>query len=299
MDIRRLDLNLLVVFDTVYRTRNLTAAGGALALSQPAMSHALRRLRDALKDPVFVRLRRGLEPTPFADQLASPVAHALGELRRALDKSQFAPSISTRTFRIAMTDIGEQVFLPSLGRYFGTVAPRASLQTSQIPVKDLREAMADGQVDIAMGFIPQLGAGFCQQLLFKDHYVCMARNRHPHISAPLTLEKYRRASHAVVSSEGTGHGEVIERVLQAKQVGARVSLRVSHFVTVPTIVARTDLAVVLPWNLARSFQFLKVKLFPLPFDLPDFDINQYWHERYHFDPAGQWLRKSVAELFMR
>src|SRR5262245_13009468 len=268
MDIRRLDLNLLRVFETVYRTRNLTTAGEALALSQPAMSHALRRLREALKDPLFVRLPRGLRPTPYADQLASPVTRALGELRTALDRSKFEPSSSTRTFRIAMTDIGEQVFLPALTRHFQRVAPVATLQTRQIPVKDLREAMHGGEVDAAMGFIPQLGAGFYQQRLFLDDYVCMARRGHPHISAPLTLEKYRRTTHALVSSEGTGHGERIEHALQSRHIRAKVALRVTHFLAVPSIVAHTDLAVVLPRNLAESFSFLRVQLFALPFELP-------------------------------
>jgi DNA-binding transcriptional LysR family regulator len=150
-----------------------------------------------------------------------------------------------------------------------------------------------------MGFIPQLGAGFYQQGLFLDHYVCMARKGHPHINPPLTLEKYRRAAHAVVSSEGTGHGERIERTLQSKHIRAKVALRVTHFLAVPSIVARTDLAVVLPTNLAESFSALKVRLFALPFELPAFEVKQYWHERYHFDPAVQWLRKTTAQLFMR
>src|SRR5262245_1956109 len=163
MDLRRVDLNLLVVFDAVYRTGKLSAAGEALALSQPAMSHALRRLRETLKDPLFVRLPRGLQPTPFADELAGGVTRALAELRNAIGKPKFDPAEAARLFRIAMTDIGEQVFLPKLARHLQAAAPEVSLQAYQLPVKELLTAMYEGEIDLAMGFIPQLRAGFFQQ----------------------------------------------------------------------------------------------------------------------------------------
>jgi DNA-binding transcriptional LysR family regulator len=298
MDIRRIDLNLLVLFEAVYRLRNLTAAGESLGLSQPAMSHALRRLRDMLQDPLFVRLPKGLQPTPFAENLASQVTQGLGVLRGALDKAEFVPATSSRLFRIVMTDIGEYVFVPALSRRLEALAPQVTLETLQLPVKELKEAMANGEVDLAMGFVPRLGAGFHQQRLFSDHYVCMVRRDHRDIRSTLTLKQYLGATHALIASEGTGHGERIERALLDRNPSARIALRMNRFLAMPAVIENTDMLVTLPNNLAESFRLqFKVRVLPVPFDLPGYEVNQFWHERYHLESGNRWLRKTLAELF--
>jgi DNA-binding transcriptional LysR family regulator len=296
---KRIDLNLLVVFEAIYGKRNLTAAGETLGLSQPAMSHALSRLRQLYEDALFVRLPRGLHPTPYAEKLARSVATGLDAIRGTLARLEFEPRASTRVFRLAMTDIGEQVFLPALTRHLSAAAPGVSVQTVQIPVKDLEKTMASGDVDLALGFIPQLRTGFYQQRLFRDSYASVARAEHPQIRGSLTLQQYRQAGHALVFSAGTGHGQVIERVLQRKDVRGRVALRITHFLALPAIVASTDLIATLPKNLAVSFAaFPKIRIFTPPVDFPAFDVKQYWHERFHREPGHRWLRGLIGKLFL-
>lgn len=299
-DIRRIDLNLLVVFDAIYKSRNLTAAGAALGLSQPAMSHALKRLRWMLQDPLFVRLPRGLQPTPHAEQLAGPVAQGLESIRGTLDRAGFDPSTSKRTFRLAMTDIGEQVFLPALLGHLLRHAPGVAVQTCQITTEDLRDAMASGGVDLALGFIPQLGPGFLQMRLFRSVYACVVRHGHPDIHETLSLKQYREARHALVLSAGTGHGEVIERAMLAKKIDSNAIQRISHFLAIPAILASTDLVATLPRNLAEAFgQQRKLRLLPPPLELPAFDITLYWHARYDLEPGNRWLREVIGKLFRR
>lgn len=298
-DLRRVDLNLLVVFDAVMRARNLSAAGQALGLSQPAMSHALNRLRETFKDPLFVRLPRGLQPTPYAEGVAGAVQQMLELVRGTLDRVGFDPRTASRRLRIAMTDIGEFVFLPRLASRLAALAPGISIESVQIPVDALRDAMAAGEVDLAMGFIPQLSAGFRQQRLFRDDYACIVREDHPRVRDGLGLKAFREARHVLVASEGTGHGEVIGRALARKSVKAAVALRVVHFLAVPQIVAGSDLVAVLPRNLARAFaDSHPIRLFDSPIELPPFDVRQYWHERYHREPGNRWLRGVAAELFL-
>jgi DNA-binding transcriptional LysR family regulator len=295
---RRLDLNLLVIFDAIYRARNLTAAGEALGLSQPAMSHALARLREMFNDPLFVKLPRGLQPTPYADEVAPAVIQGLGTLRGSLEKAGFDPATSQRTFRFAMTDIGEWVLLPPLYRHVSSAAPRITLHTAQPSVRDLRDAMASGRIDLALGFIPQLGAGFRQQLMYRSSYACVVREGHPAIRDTLSLRQYREAAHVLPFSYATAHGETLERALQAASVN--VAMRVTHFLALPSIIAGTDFITTIPINLAESMrQLVNVRVLPPPVELPGFDVKLYWHERSHLEPGNKWLRDVCAELMRR
>src|SRR3954468_3666724 len=219
---QRVDLNLLVVFDAIYRTHNLSAAGQALGLSQPAMSHALNRLRALLKDPLFVRLARGLQATPYADAIAATVTHGLATIRGVLTEPGFDPATSTRTFRIAMTDIGERVALPRLCGHLEAHAPEVSIETCQPGIRDLREGLAAGDIDLAVGVLPDLGAGIKHRMYARSSYVCMVRAGHPVIRDSLTLHQFRSASHVIVTSAAstaTGHAQAIERAL--REVSAR------------------------------------------------------------------------------
>jgi DNA-binding transcriptional LysR family regulator len=297
-DILELDLKLLVAFEAVLTQRNVTAAAESIGLSQPAMSTCLGKLRKVLNDPLFVRTSRGMEPTPFAIELADPIRHALHLIRQTLNRDKhFDAATSTRTFRIVMTDIGERVFLPMLLQRLSEIAPGVNLHTVQLPVKEMREALESGQMDLAVGFIPDLAAGYYQQRLYNRSYVCVTRSDHPLIGNTLTLKQYLAASHAIVSSPGTGH-DVVERVLADKGYTRRIALHVTHFLAIPLIVANTDLVVTIPTMLAESYlPTSNIKLLTPPLKMPIYAIKQYWHERFHEDPANRWLRELFCELF--
>jgi DNA-binding transcriptional LysR family regulator len=293
---KRVDLNLLVVFDAIYRSGNLGAAGQTNGLSQPAMSHALSRLRTLLKDPLFVRLPRGLQPTPYADGIASTVTHALATVRGVLTDPGFDPATSTRAFRVAMTDIGERTILPLLCSLLAVHAPGISIETCQPNLKELREGLAAGDIDLAAGVLPDLGAGIRHQVYVRSSYVCMVRAGHPAIRGSLSLQQFRQASHVVVTSSAstaTGHAQAIERAL--RNANARIAVRNAHYLALPGIILGTDLVATLPKGLGDLMQEnVKVRIFPPPVALPSFQAHIYWHERYHREPGNKWLRGVIA-----
>lgn len=293
----RIDLNLLVVFDAIYRMRNLTSAGRLLGLSQPAMSHALGRLRASFRDPLFVRLPRGLQPTPFASGLAPAVMEGLGTIRGGLERRRFDPAESTRTFRIGMGDVAEVVHLPQLVRELHASAPYVSLRTMQIPGARLREALADGEVDLATGDY-DIGAGCRSVLLYEAEYACVLRTDHPDIGARLTLEQFKAAEHILVAPKGAfHHAQNIERALTSRKVNARIAVQVSHFHGVMALVTGTDLIATIPGRLAQSMkQLASIKVLPPPIALPKIRVSLYWHERFHREPGNAWLRNVYIKL---
>src|SRR5438105_3553547 len=174
MQLRDIDLNLLVVFHQLLLDRRVSAAADSLGLTQPAVSNALGRLRRALNDELFVRTSRGMEPTPLAQRLAEPIAQALGSLHSTLNqRASFDPRTSNRSFTIAMTDIGEIYFIPRLMAALSKAAPGVSVSTVRNQAVNLREDMEAGRVDLALGLLPQLKTGFFQRRLFRHTYVCM------------------------------------------------------------------------------------------------------------------------------
>jgi DNA-binding transcriptional LysR family regulator len=298
MNITDLHMKLLLAFEAMLTYRNVTAAAEAIGLSQPAMSVCLNRLRALFNDPLFVRTSRGMEPTPYAQELADPIRAALNTLRQTLNRNtSFDPSTSTRTFHISMTDIGARVFLPPLLQHLSKVAPGVNLHAVQLPIKELREALESGEMDLAVGFIPGLSTGYYQQRFFNRSYVCIARRDHPVIGDTLSLDEYLAASHAVVSAPGTGH-DVVESVLAERGYTRRVALHVSHFLAIPLIIASTDLVVTIPTMLAESYLHTSnIKLLAPPLAFPEYAIAQYWHSRFHKDPANRWLRGLLSEMF--
>jgi DNA-binding transcriptional LysR family regulator len=299
MDLNDLDLNLLNVFDAVLREKSVTRAGQRVGLSQPAMSNALARLRKLFGDPLFVRTPGGMNPTPCALRLADPVRQALDLLALTLrEEAGFEPATSTRTFRFHMSDIGEIVFLPPLLERLKRDAPRARVEVAQIPVDAIRESLETGKLDIALGFMPELGGGIAQRRLFRDRYVCLARKDHPVIRRTLKAAQFRTVRHAVIASSGTGH-EVVERMLDEEGLRGNIALRVPHFMVVPMILARTDLVCTVPWQLAQAFKPMgHFRVHEVPLAIPTFDVCVLWHERFEQEPGNRWLRGQLLELFI-
>lgn len=295
---RQIDLNLLELFDTIYRTRNVTVAGLRLGLSQSAVSYGLARLRDMYADALFVRMQRGVQPTPFADGLAEPVAQALEIVRGTLGRATFAPAQAKRPFRIAMSDIGERLFLPRLSDWLARSAPGVTVETVAPDMPRLLDGLASGEIDLATGFMPALGKQVHQHKLFDEHFVYLMRRRHPEYAPKLTLAQMRRLRHVIASPPGTEHAAAVEKVFAAPRVRAQVALRVSSFLSLAPIVASTDLVAPIPSNLAAvAAEHLSLHLCAPPVRLPGFEVCMYWHPRFHQDPASVWLRQAFMELF--
>ncbi|KQQ55711.1 LysR family transcriptional regulator [Pseudomonas sp. Leaf127] len=297
MNLRDLDLNLLLVLHQLLIDQQVSVAAEHLGLSQPAMSNALKRLRTALNDELFVRTGRGMQPTPYAASLAKPVAQALALLGQALQpRIAFDPTSSLRRFTLAMTDIGEIWFMPRLIEALLQRAPGVSVTTVRSDAQ-LSEGLAGGTVDLAVGLQPDLQNGFYQRRLFIHRYVCLCRRDHPLTRQPMTSDDFCRQAHVHVAATSTGHGEV-EQHLRRAGLQRDIRLQVPHFVAVGHILQRSDLVATVPERFASTclVPFDLVAL-PLPVPLPEIAINLFWHARYHKDPANQWFRDLMFELF--
>ena len=298
MELKDIDLNLLVVMQQMFKARSVSRAAEQLGLSQPALSNALARLRKLLGDPLFVRTAAGMLPTPLAQQFAAPLAQALATLHAALNqRAAFAPARTERVFKIGMTDIGEIYFLPTLMNALARAAPGVGLSTVRNTAVNLKEQMEAGHVDLAIGLLPQLKGGFFQRRLFTQRYVCLFRKGHALDKRRVSLREFSAAEHVVVVSPGTGHGRVDE-VLERAGIRRTVRLTVPHFVAVGHILRTTDMVATVPERLAQAL----VEPFGLaytrhPAAVPQIVIKVFWHAKVHKDPASQWLRTLVFETF--
>jgi DNA-binding transcriptional LysR family regulator len=300
VNIESIDINLLVVFDALLRDRSVSLAASHMGLTQPAMSNALARLRKTFGDRLFVRTSRGMEPTPFAEQLAVPIRGACELIAKALQiDAGFEAQTSTRSFTFYMTDIGEIVYLPKILMRLAQVAPGIGVKVVRIPERNLQEAMSGGEVDLAVGLFPSLQAGFFQQRLYEDDFVCVVRVDHPRIGSRLTRKMFLEASHAAVESAGTGHQAAVAKVIADQGVHLRTSLRVPHFLALPLIVAKTDHLITIPRRMALAFEgFHRIRILEPPLRFPRIEIRQHWHERYHHDAANRWMRSLIADQFV-
>ena len=299
MELSRIDLNLLLVFHHVLILKRVSAVATLLNMSQPAVSSALGRLRSTLGDDLFLRTQRGMEPTPYALQLAEPVANALDVLQQALIvRAAFDPETSTRNFTIAMTDVGEMYFLPVLIDALSRLAPNVTLQIVSVTSSSLKEEMSTGQIDLALGLLPQLQAGFFQQALFKQKYICLMRKMHPLArKKKLDVEAFITAEHVSVMATGTGHGRV-DIALDKQKIFRRVRLTVPHYVALGDVLKCSDLIATVPQRFAeRILKPFDLATQELPISIDESSIHQFWHGRLHRDPGHQWLRKCVSELF--
>lgn len=295
---RQLDLHLLELFETVYRTRNLTAAGSQLGLTQPAVSRGLSRLREMYGDALFVRQQRGVVPTPFADSLVSPVSSALEILRATVQRPTFNQGHEARTFRVAMSDIGERLFLPRLMSYLADVAPQVIVEAVSPSQGELYDGLASGQIDLAVGYLSDLGKQMHQRRLFRERFVYVARKDHPSVKGSLRREQLRELAHVVAGPEGMQHAAAVEKVLSGTRVKARVALRVHSFLCVAPIVASTNLIGAMPSNLgAMVAAHMQLQLIEPPVQFPAFDVSMTWHQRFHRDPGSEWLRSVFVALF--
>jgi DNA-binding transcriptional LysR family regulator len=293
MHIDDLDLNLLRTFHAVHAERSVSRAAERLALSQPTVSHALKRLRLLYRDPLFVRTQGGMAPTAMADRLAEAVRHALHVLDVAIqDGERYDPAASERTFRLHMSDIGETVFLPRLMKVLAVKAPNVRLETFQLDDKDIAPGLESGRIDLALGYLPTL-ADVERQALLSERYVVLMRAAHPLAAHAPTRAALARLGYAVVRSHAA-----TARALKDLGLAANIRLSMPHFLVLPRILAETDLAVVMPARLADFFcKIGEYAVWRPRVGLPAFDVSVHWSWRYAGDPGARWLRELIVALF--
>lgn len=296
MNINDIDLNLLRLFDMVWRYRHVSEAAQRLGLSQPAASQGLARLRRLLGDALFERSSTGVRPTPLAERLAPTVQAALTMLEQALnDSAVFEPRQSQRRWRLHLSDIGEARFLPDLVRRLAIEGPGMQIEAQPLAHRHIGAALQGGQLDLAIGFLPDV-ADTLQQPLLCDRYVVLLRKGHEVAQRWRTNPCPEVLSQLEFAAVRT-HSDTL-RILERMQWQQRLRLTVSHFLSLPGIVGSSDLAVLMPRNFARGFvnsQTLEM----LEPDLPwlDFTVSMHWSRRFDKEPGLQWLRAEVIKLF--
>ncbi|MDM0065433.1 LysR family transcriptional regulator [Variovorax sp. J31P207] len=300
MDIRSVDLNLLVLFDTMARLRSVNKAAEALALSQSATSGALARLRAVFDDQLFVRTASQMEPTPRALELA-PVVHRVVQTIQSeiLQQSAFDPARAERSFTILTPDIGEVAFLPGVLRRLREEAPHVRLHAVSRPRAAAADALEKGEAELAVGFFPDLQrAGYFQQALFMSTYTCIACARNTAAGSRMTLKQYLSARHIVVRPDGREH--LLDRFLDDKGWQRHVTLELSHFMSLVVLLPGSDLIATVPQDIATVVgRHVAIKEIALPFRPPQLQLQQYWHRRMQNDPANRWLRGLFYDVNRR
>jgi DNA-binding transcriptional LysR family regulator len=287
------DLNLLLALDALLRERSVTRAGAALGLSQPATSHALARLRELFGDELLVRRSNDMEPTVFAESLVAPLAEVLAHVEQLLWRDRvFDPATADRELVIAMTDFVEATLMPAaLPRL--ALGPRLRLRFRALGGELPERALADGDIDVAIGTILSPPAAMMTTTLYHDGFAAVVRRDHRCLAAALTPATYAALDHVLIATPGDGPG-MVDLALEALGLRRNVVLRTSHFLTVVPLVAATDLVCTMPARIARaSSQRHDVVVLEPPVVVPGFDVAMFWHPRRERDPAVRWLRDQL------
>jgi DNA-binding transcriptional LysR family regulator len=293
----KLDLDWLGVFVEIYKTQSVSRAAQTLSMEQASASMVLTKLRRHFNDPLFCRTSSGMAPTPRAQSIYPDVLEALLRLNKARGTTgAFLPQQATREFRICMTDISEIVLLPGLINRLQTTGPGLVVEAEKIST-DSRRRLESGDVDLAVGFTPDLEAGFYQQALFAQDFVCLAASAHPRIGPALSRKDFSAEGHIQVIASATGHS-IVDKVLAKNKIERRIVLRVPSYLGVARLVAQTEFLVIVPRQLGHALASQeRVKVLEPPIPLPSYKVKLHWHERFNLDAGNIWLRQTMAGLF--
>jgi DNA-binding transcriptional LysR family regulator len=288
------DLNLLIVFDAVMQERNVTRAGGKIGLSQPAVSHALGRLRHMLKDELFIRTPDGMVPTPRAEQLAAPLRRALNDMQLALEPETFVPQEATRLFALALNNYAAVILAPSLVTAVTSTAPGVRLDLRPSGLRDLPALLDRGELDLAIGTFDEVGERFAGALLLEDSFVLAMRRDHPAAQRELTEEALARLSYLEISSSGED-SSFVDQWLGARGLARNITHRAPRL-SAGAILSSTNMVAVLSNRLAEHWvRAYGLSICRLPFASPVIRITSLWHRRFDNQPAHLWLRKLVQQ----
>jgi DNA-binding transcriptional LysR family regulator len=293
---RQLDLNLLRLLVALHRTRSVTAAGRALALSQPAASNALARLRRHFDDALFVPSPGGLLCTPAAERLAAAAALHLEALQREIDSpAEFDPTTGSRTWRLSLSDLGEMVFLPAITHAVLSRSPGSRIVNAAVAREQLAASLAQREVDMAIGVLDAEPPGLRHDLLFCESYVALSDPTR--VSPQRSVSGLKRLALLVAAPTATFHGG-IDAWLASAGLDERVVLRTRHFAAIPELVRSAPLVAVVPASWAAAVcQRAPLQAWPLPLKLPDYGVRMVWHATCDADAALGWLRDTVRPLF--
>ena len=302
MHLSQADLNLFVVLEAIYREGNITRAGQQLNLTQPAISHALKRLRDLLQDPLFVRQGAHMVPTPFTRNMIEQVRQALQILEANLSQSRnFVPEHTRRNFHLSLWEYAEALILPSLLQRLAHVAPGMSISTSRVKRRDLETELASGSVDLAIDIPMTMSDRIRHKWLLNEPFVVIARHGHPAIKEKLDLDTYLAQRHIQVSSRRHGPS-LIDVELSRRGLRRQVFLRSQHNHAACMVVSRTDMLLTLPephaqlLNTGRTNTDRMIQVYPFPLPEPRLEAHLYWHESVENDPANRWLREEIENV---
>ena len=290
-----LDLNLLVVFDAIMQERNVTRAGERLGLSQPAMSHALTRLRHMLKDDLFIRTPKGMVPTSRAEQLSIPIRQALEGLQHSLEPHEFDPSHATRAFRIAVDNYAAAVFVGALAARLSKMAPGITADFRPGGTLNIADLLDRGELDLAIGPFREQGERFSRQLLLKDHFVAVLRKSHPAAAPVLTMEKFAELTHLEISS--IHHpADFFDEALSERKLRRRVALR-APFIAAVRILATSDMVCVFPRRIAEEVvRYRPLVICDLAHQSPVIETAMIWPRWLNRQPAHLWLRDTAFKV---
>jgi DNA-binding transcriptional LysR family regulator len=293
INLRRLDLNLLVTLDVLLAEHNVTRAAQRLHFSQPSISVHLAKLRDIFGDPLLLPGPRGMRPTARAEELREPLRLALEALGRAVSPATpFDPAEATQTWRIAASDYGEStILLPAL-KGLRAAAPGTRLAAVELRPPQLARQAEQGDLDLALHTTQGAPPGLHRRPLFAERYVLAGRAGHPRLKRKPTLAQFCALDHAIVSPNGSGFSGPTDEALAQVGLGRRVVLSVPHFLFLMEALASTDLVAMLPSRLVRDSKILRMVEPPL--EVAGYEMSMLWHERSHRDPAHQWLREFIA-----
>lgn len=297
-NISRIDLNLFVVLDAIYTEGSITRASEALALTQPAVSHALGRLRTLVDDPLFVRKGHTMVPTPVARELIGPVRRAIGEIEGSLSQlAAFDPQTSQREFTIGMRSIVESTAIPALIGQIRNTAPGVQLSAVHHNRADFQSDLSSGALAAVVDILMPLTHNIHNQRLAGGAMVVVARKDHPVVQGQISLETYLAQEHVLASSRRTGPG-IEDLELSRLGLQRRIKLRCQHYWTACKVVSASDLLFTMPERYARSTNApLGNQLLAFPIQVSAHDVFLYWHASAEHDPANRWLRAHITAAF--
>ena len=295
-NIKRIDLNLLIVLDALLDECNVTRVAERLGYTQPTVSGMLARLRDLFGDPLFVRTQRGLLPTPRAQALAVPLKRLLADSQRLVARDQFDPATAETTFRVASNDYMQRALLVPFVTALRSEAPKIRLAIAPPIIEGVEDALARGQIDLAIT-IPEFAMAYLpSRLLYREHYVVAVRRKHPLARrAPITIERFCQYEHVLVSPTGGSFEGPTDRALARSRLNRTVRYSVPSFLLIPEILQTDDLIALVPSRLIRNDDKQLVVLKP-PLEVDGFDVIAVWHPRVHKDTAHRWLRNRLVEI---
>ncbi|MCH8620881.1 LysR family transcriptional regulator [Undibacterium sp. TS12] len=298
MHLSRIDLNLFTVFVAIYTEGSVTRASQQLNLTQPAISHALNRLRQLFNDPLFVRQGQAMVSTPLARNIIEPVRLALRGLEVTLtENEQFDPAQASKQFNLALRDVLESTVLPPLMESITRQAPLINLAAIQVERRELVSELAAGSLDLAIDMLLPLPNEIRRQKIEQDTTVVLARRNHPVIRGKLSFDDYLQAEHILASSRRKGMG-LEDFELSRLGLQRKIRLRCQHYFAACRVVSQTDLLLTMPEAYARiANQQFDNQILPLPVTMPSWDVYLYWHQNVENDPANRWLRQQVIQAF--